>query len=333
MPDPLLYFQATVASAIISAIVVLVIAMLGRGWEYTTQIASALAFVFGVGVGCWLLNWQIVFPPATGLDRLFIVVLPVVLAVELIASAGVVPTTVRQTMRILLAVMIPRVLLHGSVYISGADDGWTLSRLLLTLGISSVLLVVVWATLSPLASRAVGASTSLAIGLALIGCGMTVMMAGYIKGGVAAMPIAATLFGTTIAMLPRARCGGGSATAGMRMAVEMGVVALFSLLFVGHFFGRLSAISAVTILLAPLLCWVTEVPILRQENPWRIGVLRLAVVSIPLVAVLYFAKGDFDRKMAPLLVDNATASNQRFGYCVRQLLVRSSPQPHLLQQR
>ncbi len=56
----------------------------------------------------------------------------------------------------------------------------------------------------------------------------------------------------------------------------IGVVGLFGLLFIGRFFGRLSTGCALTMLLAPLLCWVTEMPLLRHRKPWLVGSLRLA---------------------------------------------------------
>ncbi|HQU45852.1 MAG TPA: hypothetical protein PK867_23760, partial [Pirellulales bacterium] len=72
-------------------------------------------------------------------------------------------------------------------------------------------------------------------------------------------------------------------------------------LFVGDFFGRLSAGPALVMFLAPLLCWVTELPPLRRGKPWQTVAIRLLLVALPLIAVLLVAKHDFDRDMAPLL--------------------------------
>jgi hypothetical protein len=121
------------------------------------------------------------------------------------------------------------------------------------------------------------------------------MMAGYIKGGAAAFPLAATLVATTIGARLIAKRSGVPASIGI------GVVGLFGLLFIGRFFGRLSTGSALAMLLAPLLCWATEAPLLRHRKPWLVGSLRLALVAIPLLVVLAAAKRDFDRDMAPLL--------------------------------
>ena len=60
--------------------------------------------------------------------------------------------------------------------------------------------------------------------------------------------------------------------------------------------------------LAPLLCWVTEIPLLRNRKPWIVGTVRLTLVAIPLVVVLVAAKRDFDRDMAPLLVRSSSTS-------------------------
>ena len=83
--------------------------------------------------------------------------------------------------------------------------------------------------------------------------------------------------------------------------IGIGVVGLFGVLFIGRFFGRLSTGCTVVILLAPLLCWVSETPLLRHRKPWFIGSVRLLLVAIPLAAVLALAKLEFDQKMAPLL--------------------------------
>jgi hypothetical protein len=133
--------------------------------------------------------------------------------------------------------------------------------------------------------------------------GLTVMMAGYIKGGAAAFPLAATLAATTV----------GARLAAKPLApaiVGVGVVNLFGVLFIGRFFGRLSTGCSLALLLAPLLCWVTELPPLRKGNRWLVGLLRLALVAIPLLVILAIAKRAFDRDMAPLLGDaHATTEN------------------------
>jgi hypothetical protein len=78
-------------------------------------------------------------------------------------------------------------------------------------------------------------------------------------------------------------------------------VGLFGVLFIGIFFGRLAILSALTMLLAPLLCWSTELPLFRQQKTWLVGSIRLGLVTLVLLGVLAVAKRTFDRDMAPLL--------------------------------
>ena len=140
--------------------------------------------------------------------------------------------------------------------------------------------------------------------------GATVMLAGYIKGGAAAFPITASLFATTLAAVFVTRHAGRPRDCGWPPIVGVGVIGLFGLVFVGRFFGAVSTGRSLAILLAPLLCWVTECPGLRIAKPWCVGSLRTVLVAIPLVVVLILAKRDFDRDMAPLLVHQIHALAQ-----------------------
>jgi hypothetical protein len=121
------------------------------------------------------------------------------------------------------------------------------------------------------------------------------MLAGYLKGGAAALPLNAALVGTACAarlMSKKPEVEG---------LVGIGVVGLGSLVFIGRYFGGLSTGVALTLALAPLLCWITELPWPRQRSPWIVGGARLLCVAIPLVIILLLAKLEFDRETAPLL--------------------------------
>jgi hypothetical protein len=72
-------------------------------------------------------------------------------------------------------------------------------------------------------------------------------------------------------------------------------------LCIGHYFGQLTGPRAIVLLLTPLLCWVSELPGLRSRPAWQKSSVRLFAVTIALAALLFLAKQDFDRKMAPLL--------------------------------
>ena len=127
------------------------------------------------------------------------------------------------------------------------------------------------------------------------------MLAGYIKGGAVAIPMTAAVLGTAIAAgFVRKRSEANNAFHS-DVLIGIAVVCLFSVLFVGHFFGRITTASALAMMVAPTLCWAAEIRGLQRLSPWRVAAVRLAVVAIPLIIVLVAAKRDFDRSFAPLL--------------------------------
>jgi hypothetical protein len=314
MPEPLLYLKAMGAAAIVSAIFVLTMLPVRRTAS-TTWLNSVCILAIGLGlvVGYYVLSLQLAWPPASGLDRFLTIVVPAALGIELLAGFQRTPRPVAWLLRMSLAATIPRILLHGSVYLSGTDE-WTLWQAGAALAVCGVLLAGLWSLLSWLSQRSPGVSIPCALCLTTQCAGVTIMMAGYIKGGAAALPLVAALLATTIGVRlitkPTAAAGSdiGSVFATI---VGIGVVGLFGLLFIGRFFGRISTGCALTMLLAPLLCWATEMPLLRHRKPWLVGSLRLALVTIPLVAVLALAKRDFDREMSPLLGKESTLEPHR----------------------
>ncbi len=343
MPDPFLYLSASGAAALASAIPFLAISALvmararriasinapastsvhgtgpqpgsATGWPAACVVAMGL----GLAVGSFVLLRRSVWPPSSALERLLTVVIPAVLIIEWIAGLQRVPHWFTWLLRIGLAAMIPRILWHGSVYLSGADSQWEAWQSATAWLLCSVLLASVWGLLGRLAERAPGASLPFGLGLTISSAGLTIMLAGYIEGGAMAFPLTAALLATTGGVwlartcsdsLPRAKVAADRDTSsncrslmnsGGAAILGIGIAGLYGLLFIGHFFGRLSTMTAMTLLLSPLLCWVTEVPFLRHRHPWLVGSLRLAFVAIPLAVVLILAKRDFDRDMAPLL--------------------------------
>ena len=316
MPDPLLFLKAMGAAAIVSAVFVLAMGRLRRrvsatclnsAWLNSTCV---LGTGLGLAVGCFVLSLRWAWPPVNGLDRFLTIVVPAVLGIELLAGFQSVPRRAAWFLRMSLAAAVPRILLHGSVYLkhlNGSSNDWTPWQAGIALAMSAALLAGLWGLLSWLTHRSPGVSIPLALGLTIQCAGLTVMMAGYIKGGAAAFPLAATLVATTIVAGLIARRSGTPAhfsvptNCGAPALLGIGVVGLFGVLFIGRFFGRLSTGSALALLLAPLLCWATEMPLLRHRKPWLVGSLRLVLVAIPLAVVLALAKRDFDRHMAPLL--------------------------------
>ena len=302
MPDPRLYLQSVAASAIVGVTCVLAMAARGRPASGTgLNSACVLGMILGLASGYGVLGWQWIWPPMNGLDRLLTIVMPATLGIELVAGSLSVPRRVVWILRASLAATIPRILLHGSVYLNGSGNPWTGWPLAAGLLAGGVLLAGCWWLLLSLSQRSVGVSIPLALGLAIQCAGLTVMLAGYLKGGVAAFPLASTILATAIGAWLVTRYAGTSSHFNSPAILGIGVVGLFGLLFIGRFFGRISTGSALAIFLAPLLCWVTEFPVLRRQKPGIVGSVRLILVVIPLVVVLSLAKEEFDRNMAPLL--------------------------------
>jgi len=221
-------------------------------------------------------------------------------------------------LRISLSLATPRFLLHGSVYLSESDE-WTSRQANVTILVGGLMLALVWILLFWLSKRRGGISISLAICLAIQCSGVVVMLGGYIKGGAAAIPMVAVVLGASLA--PRVFTKYAATRIEIRkqdqfvpeVIVGVGVVSLFGLLFVGRFFGEVSTGSAITMLLAPLLCWTTELPLLRSRKAWIVGSLRLAIVAVPLLFVLIAAKREFDRELAPLLGNVEPLLDQQAG--------------------
>ena len=302
MPEPLLYLKAMGAAAFVSAMVVLALAGVRRpATAMRLSVASILALGIGLAVGYFVLSLQLAWPPRNGLDRFLLLIVPAAFVIELLAACDRSPRWIVWLVRMIFATIIPRVLLHDSVYLSGAENGWPLWQQCLTVLVSGVLVAGVWVLLSRLSERSPGVSIPLALCAAIQCAGLTVMLAGYIKGGAAALPFVATLAATAISSSLIAKRSDESIKNGMSAILGIGVVGLFGLMFIGHYFGRLSTGNAILIMWAPLLCWATELPQRRHRNPWIVGSLRLVLVAIPLATVLFMAKCDFDRDMAPLL--------------------------------
>jgi hypothetical protein len=302
MPDPLLYLRAMGAAGIVS--VTFVLAMVrarpcaGRTWLNSVCV---IGFGLGLAAGCCVSSLRLRWPPANGLDRLLMIVVPAVLGIEFIAGMQRVPRWVAWLLRMTLAASIPAILLHGSIYLSGHDEEWPRWRAGVVMTVCSALLAGVWGLLLRLSRRSAGVSMSLTLCLTMQCAGLTVMMAGYIGGGAVAFPLVGALLATSIGSRFPLPYVGVSTSFVAPVIPGIGIVGLFGLIFIGCFFGRLPSGAAVAMLLAPLLCWVSEVPQLRHQKPWLIGMLRLVLVAIPLVAVLLVAKREFDHGMAPLL--------------------------------
>ena len=324
MPDPISYLKASVAAVFASAMIVLVLRLVLRNSVHSiAAVIGVLAVGAGAVTGYGVLQFSWTWPPANALNRFLMIVLPSTFVVELLAAVfGRASTRILTNsatkgsgsryalgLRLTLYASVGRILLHDSVYLddvgSGNPDAWTFAQALAVFGGSFAGLIAAWSLLCRLSERAAAGSITVSLALVIQCTGLATMMAGYIKGGAAAIPLAAALAGTTLAFPLLANCFGGLDQKHLQGVIGIGVIGLFSLLCIGHYFGQLTGLRAIVLLLTPLLCWISEIPGLRSRPDWQKSGVRLTAVTMMLSAVLFFAKQDFDRKMAPLLVDAA----------------------------
>jgi hypothetical protein len=297
MPEPLLYGKAMIAAALASAACTLM--LLGRRRPQSAargNLTGALGMGLGLTVGYYFLNVRPAWPPASSLDRFLVIVLPIALGIESLGGATLAPPWLARLLRVSWCAAIGMILLHNSVYVSGTRREWSRAEAVVTLAVCGALLAVLWMLVIRLSRRSPGVSLPLTLAMSIQTAGAAIMLGGYLQGGAAAFPLTAALAATALVLW---RCGELSQAPSL---LSVGVVGLFSLLFIGRYFGNLSTISALAILLAPLLSWVTEIPWFRRQRPWVFETLRLAVTATPLVIVLIFAKLEFDRKLGPLLL-------------------------------
>lgn len=319
MPDGASFLKAIAAAAGVSASFVLALGWLRRPLSATNLNLACIAGVAsGLLTGYFVLQVHPKWPPANGLDRYLAIIIPAVVGIELLAGLPGVSRWFAWLLRLGFAAVAGRILLYGSVYVAARGSEWTSLQEGISLGSSAILLVLVWSLLLRLADRSPSVSIPLAIAEASLFSGGVIMLAGYLTGGKAALPLAAALAGV----------GGASYLIATRFAthgtIGIGVVGLFGLLFVGRFFGNVSTGRALALFLAPLLCWVSELPILRGRQPWLIGAVRLALVAVPLVVVVVLEKRDFDRYTAPLLGGSQDSRPNGIGETIPKFIIKSS---------
>jgi hypothetical protein len=306
MPDLILYLQAICTSAVVSTVFVsatfvLVVSWARRAPNFAWLNAICVgAMASGLACGYHILFYPLAWPPMNALDRFIAIVMPVALGIECFASFSAKRQWLVWCLRVCLAMAIPPIILWGSVYLT-TNGEWTRWQAVVNLTTCTALLAGSWGMLSWLSNRSPGISVPLGLAQAALCAGMTVMMAGYINGGAAALPLVSVLLATSVAAWLISRRAEVPPNLMTPALLGVGSVGMFGLLFIGHFFGRLTALQATTIQLTPLLCWTTELPFLRKRRPSVVATIRLALVAIPLIIVLVGAKLKFDREMAPLL--------------------------------
>ncbi len=294
MPDPVRLVAALGAAALVAALVLAVCR------HRAAAAGRLLGVALGLSAGCAVLRLRLHWPPREDLDRLLLVVLPFALLTELLASAPRVPRWLVRALRLLVAAGTARVLLDGTAYISavvGVDERlWSAGEVWLVLGSVALGLGGLWWALAALSRRAAGALLLWSLAVACGGAGLTVMLTGYMTGGIVGLIFAAVLVGTALA---------GWAFAGRTRAdstlvpappvaglVGLGSVLLVGLLVSGHFFAELSTVQSWALGAAPLAAWLPEL-LPGKVSPAVRGWLRVAAVAVVVAAVLVGAGRKF----------------------------------------
>jgi hypothetical protein len=281
---------AASTSALVAAVVLSLFAL---PWQAPRPGRVAVGWVIGVAsaflVGVRLLpDFRLHWPPSEVLDRFLLVLLPVAVLVELLAAALGSRWWLIWPLRLIVAAGAARILLHDSAYLTNprAID-WSPEQVQAALVVLPMLLAATWIGLATLTRAAPGSSVPFALAMTCGCAGMTIMLSSYLTGGPLGLVLAGALVGATMIalFLPLPR--------DIAPALGIGIVGLFALLVAGHYFAALTAVHALTILLAPLLCWLPELPYLRKLGPrWR-GLLRIVLVAIPLTVVVVQAQAKF----------------------------------------
>src|SRR5262245_18320997 len=107
---------AMAVSAVIAAVVLL---DLGLPWRAPQPALASIGWALGVGlgfsVGGWLLGQELRWPPHEDRDRFLLVLLPAVTLVEVLTAPPGLPRAAAWLLRLAVAVLAARVLLHDSI--------------------------------------------------------------------------------------------------------------------------------------------------------------------------------------------------------------------------
>lgn len=261
MPDPVVILQAMAAAALVAAAILLGSA----GWKQPgdarrTAIGWPLAIGVGFLAGAAALGQRPGRLPGTDKDRLLLLVVPLAMLVEAILAAARPAALWRWMMRLVTAMVVAPLLLHGSVYLAGpasaGADTWTTAQRVMIFGGIAVALLAEWRALIVLQDRGRSATVWSAIAVTSVGAGVATMLSGYMSAGQLALPLAAVC-GTAAIV---GRTGRVRPDAG---GLVVALACLGSVLVMGRFFGALSTTHALLLAAAPLLAWLGESRFLR----------------------------------------------------------------------
>jgi hypothetical protein len=295
MPDYLLWSKALLVAAVVAAAFQLILA-----WCWRSSLGSRLGWVLGLGAGfyagCVVLDLWPRWPIQEDRDRFLVVLLPLTLAIEIVTVFPSMPRWLAWLLRLALAVAAAPILLRNSVYLADLagphSAEWSPAQAALILVLLASLLAAVWILLALLQARTSSQAGASALTLSALAASVTVMLSGYLGGGLLGLPLAGCLAGATLASFAAPSSSNTSHSLGV------GLIGLFGVLLIGRFFGSLPTSAALCLGLAPLLAWLPEGPGLRQLWPSIRVVMCLVFVAVPLLFVVTNAQKKFEKESA-----------------------------------
>jgi hypothetical protein len=299
MPDPIEMARAVGLAALAAAVAMAVAGWWGRRRQGKGSWVNA-GWLVGIGagyyLGCALMGLRPDWRMRGDMDRLLGLVMPAVILVEALAAVPRLPRWLVWALRLVVAALGTRVLLHGSVYLAGPGaSAWTPIQAWSILGGIAAGEAAVWAVLTALARRGVGASLPIALAITIGVAAPTVMLSGYLSGGQSGLPLAAAVGGAAIVALVFPGLARSEAPIGLA------VVGLASVLVLGRFFGELRTDHAILLLAAPLLAAVPELSGVRRlpVPAWGRGLVRVLLVGLVAGGVLADAARRFNASDRP----------------------------------
>ncbi len=274
------------AVAAIAAAVFLSGALLGRRYQLKIAPAAAvLATGLAFYIGCRIIGLKPHWPPAEPFDRLMFILFPAVLAVELAAALAGRFAWIAWIPRIAICCLAGRIILHNTYFIkdSGPDTPkWTSTQTWEIFAALASALVIVWAAMAALERYRAPRTAAFGVAIVCGGAAAIVMLSGYATDPQFGLVLCAALMGIVASSLVLAPAPD------LTGAVSFGVVGIFALMVLGPTFGTLSTPAAAIMLLAPVLCWLPELP------PRLRAAGQIAAVAVPVLIVVLLVKQKFD---------------------------------------
>lgn len=293
MPDVILMARSLNVAAVVAALALLAIALPAKPLPWRVAAGWIASLAVGIFAGCYLAGEWPNFPPTEDRHRFLLILLPLVLAVE--AAAMLLPGRrwIVWSLRLAVAALATPILLYRSSYLTDLDgDGpgtaqWNFGEAALVLILSAVMLAGVWMLLAKLQARTSPRALSPVLVLTLLACGLANMLCGYYRGGLFSLPLAGALTGAAIAAYALPKQSAENPILGI------GILSIFTIRFIGRFYGSLPTELSLGLLFAPLLAWTGELPWFRKLSATTRAGIGTAAVVAALATIVGFAMARF----------------------------------------